>query len=241
MSFFWGHMVLATLFLFFPFSSGIVELDSLIPGLRAGRTASAKGASINYVAVSKFSSGDCSGDSTLIGLVQNTCIPNFDLAQSPPVLQGYQIYSLSKQAASTLTLTNYALSDPQCAGTPISNQRIGEGKCISISGQLSFTFSSGATTTNLPTVHGLFYVSYSSMAACGAMDQKGLIAVSQLTSTYSVPASYWGEPIKLTCASPSVAQIVAVAPSKKAPTKLDLGACSVEAAGGYAIRLQCFK
>ena len=238
----WSHMVrLVALVVIFAFSSRAVELESLIPGLRTGRTASAKSASINYVAVNKFSSGDCGGVSTLIGLVQDTCIPNFDLAQSPPVLQGYQIYSLNKQAASTLTLTNYALSDPQCVGTPTSSQRIGEGKCVPLSGQLSFTFSSGSTTTNLPTVHGLFYVSYSSMAACGAMDQKGLIAVSQMTATYSVPAYYWGEPIKLTCASPSVVQIVAVAPSKKAPTKLDLGDCSVEAAGGYAIRLQCFR
>jgi len=217
-------------------SSTEASSESLL-GLRP-RTKAAP-SNINFVAANKFSSGDCTGASTLIGILQNTCIPNFDLATTPPTLKGYQIYTLGSQAG-TLKLTDFALSDTHCTSTSTSTQALNEGQCIPINAQLSYKFSAGTTPSNLPSVHGLFYVSYSSMAACTSMDNKGVIAVSQLTSTYSVPAAYWNEPIKLTCGDPSMVEVVALPPSKLPPTHLQLGACSVEAAGGYALRLQCF-
>ena len=202
---------------------------------RSGGVRAAPSGNLDYVAVKKFSSKDCSGSSTLIGIVQNQCVPNFDQSTTPPTLKSYQIYSANPQIA---TVIDFALSDTTCKGKPIATTPLTEGKCYPITATLSYSFSSGSTPATLPSVHGLFYASYKSMSDC--QSQQSVIAVSQLTDTYSVPAQFWGEAIKLTCASPSVVEILALPPSTKPPAQLNLGACSAEAPGGYAIRLQCF-
>jgi hypothetical protein len=222
------------------FAVTATDLEALSNPFLRSKAAVVKGSDINYVAAHKFNTGDCSGASTLIGILQDTCIPNFDLGTTPPTLKGYQIYTQGAQSGS-LTLTNFALADNHCKGASTSSNQLTENVCVPVSSQLSFKFSSGTTPANMPTVHGLFYVSYSSMAACSSMDQKGLIAISQLTSSYSVPAAYWGAPMKITCGNPSLVEVVALPPSTLPPTTLQLGACSIEAPGGYAIRLQCFK
>ena len=144
------------------------------------------------VGVKKFSSGNCSGSSTLIGIVQNQCVPNFDQSTTPPTLKSYQIYSANPQIA---TVIDFALSDTTCKGKPIATTPLTEGKCYPITATLSYSFSSGSTPATLPSVHGLFYASYKSMSDC--QNQQSVIAVSQLTDTYSVPAQFWGEAIKL--------------------------------------------
>ena len=214
------------------------------PSKPASTTSSARASkkgtttTINYVSANKFSTKDCSGSSTLVGLVQNTCIPNFDLSTSPPTQIGYQVYTVSQKG---IVMTDYAMSDTTCKGAASSApQTLVPGRCYPISATLSYTFSSGSTPSTLPTVHGLFYASYSTLAACQKLDVSGLVAISQLTSTYSVPSQFWNQPIKLTCAAPDLVEIVALPPSTTPAAKLNLGKCSTEAAGGYAIRLGCY-
>lgn len=217
------------------FSTQPSKPASTTPAARASKKATTQ--TINYVSANKFATKDCSGSSTLIGIVQNTCIPNFDLSTSPPTQLGYQIYTVNKN---TIVLTDYAMSDTACKGAPSAPQALAPGRCYPISATLSYTFSTGSTPSTLPSIHGLFYASYSSLAACQKLDNTGLIAISQLTSTYAVPSQFWNEPIKLTCAAPDLVEIVALPPSTTPAASLNLGKCTTEAAGGYAIRLGCY-
>ena len=218
------------------FSTQPSKPASTTPAARASKKATTQ--TINYVSANKFATKDCSGSSTLIGIVQNTCIPNFDLSTSPPTQLGYQIYTVNKN---TIVLTDYAMSDTACKGAPTeAPQTLAPGRCYPISATLSYTFSTGSTPSTLPSIHGLFYASYSSLAACQKLDNTGLIAISQLTSTYTVPSQFWNEPIKLTCAAPDLVEIVALPPSTTPAASLNLGKCTTEAAGGYAIRLGCY-
>ena len=197
---------------------------------------------LNYVGANKFSTADCSGSSTLVGLVQNVCIPDLDLSQSPPKLVGYRIWSAT--GGSSVSSKSFPLSDATCSGAAVKNEVLVSGHCYSISSTLSWTFSAGTTSVDLAKdLHGLFYTSFSSADACANFDGKssrGVIAAAQMSSSYQVPAALWGQTIQLTCASPDTVEIVQTS-GKPQTFKMQLGACTQEAPGGYYVALRCYK
>jgi len=199
---------------------------------------------LSYVGANKFSTPDCSGSSTLVGLVQNVCVPDLDISQSPPKLMGYRIWWSGSAGGTSVSSKLFPLSDATCSGTAVKSEVLVSGHCYSISSTLSWTFNAGTVSTDLAKdLHGLFYTSFSSADACANFDGKssrGVIAAAQMSSSYQVPAALWGQTIKLTCAAPDTVEIVQTSGNPQT-FKMQLGACTQEAPGGYYVALRCYK
>lgn len=210
------------------------EVKKLTGAGRARRPKSSSASSTSeasYVAIKIFTGTSCSTYANVVFVLQNICMPNIDQGN----FKGYIIYSAD---ASGVKVKEFAPTDASCAGTPAKAYPLAPGQCYP-DGAVSYTFTPGSAP-KFDGMKGLYYFSFSSMASCENNDLNSVIAVMPLSSTIPLPDQFFGETVKVSCASPLVVQVQQFSGNATTYRK-NLGPCSTEAPGGYALALRCLS